>query len=59
MTIVELQPGRVGWRRVGSDRNFHEYQLTADGWKYVMPEAGVKGLAGILNSQTLAKLTRH
>ncbi|MEN9404156.1 MAG: hypothetical protein RL091_2859, partial [Verrucomicrobiota bacterium] len=30
-----------------------------DGWKYVMPEAGVKGLAGILNSQTLAKLTRH
>lgn len=59
MTIVELQPGRVGWRRVGSDRNFHEYQLTADGWKYVMPEAGVNGLAGILNSQTLAKLAKH
>jgi hypothetical protein len=58
-TFVELSPGRVAMRRKGSDRNFHEYQLTDAGWKYVMPEAGIKGLAGILNSQTLAKLAQR
>lgn len=58
MSEVELSPGRVASRRAGSSRNFHEYQLTDEGWKYVLPEGGVKGLPGILNSETLAKLVQ-
>lgn len=58
MTTVEIAPGRAASRRTGSERNMHEYQLTESGWKYVLPEAGVKGLPGILNSQTLARLNR-
>ncbi|HEY0966266.1 MAG TPA: sigma-70 family RNA polymerase sigma factor [Opitutaceae bacterium] len=58
MTVVELAPGRAATRQRGSERNVHEYQLTADGWKYVLPAAGVKGLPGILNSPTLAKLAQ-
>jgi hypothetical protein len=58
MTEVELSPGRFATRRVGSGRNVHEYQLTDEGWKYVLPEGGVKGLPGILNSKTLAKLVQ-
>jgi hypothetical protein len=59
MNEVELSPGRVALRRKGSSQNFHEYQLTETGWKYVLPLAGVQGLPGILNSETLAKLARH
>lgn len=58
MTVVEIGPGRAASRRVGSERNTHEYQLTEEGWKYVLPEAGVRGLPGILNSQTLARLNK-
>ncbi len=58
MTVVEIGPGRAASRRVGSDRNHHEYQLTETGWKYVLPEAGVRGLPGILNSGTLARLNK-
>jgi RNA polymerase sigma factor (sigma-70 family) len=58
MTEVELSPSRFATRRVGSSRNVHEYQLTDEGWKYVLPEGGVKGLPGILNSKTLAKLVQ-
>ncbi|MBI2513757.1 MAG: sigma-70 family RNA polymerase sigma factor [Opitutae bacterium] len=58
MTVVEIAPGRAASRRVGSDRNTHEYQLTESGWKYVLPEAGVRGLPGILNSETLARLNK-
>jgi RNA polymerase sigma factor (sigma-70 family) len=59
MVQVELSPGRVATRRVGSSVNYHEYQQTSEGWKYVLPEAGVKGLPGNLNSETLAKLAKH
>lgn len=59
MTLVELSPGRVATRRKGSEHNIHEYQLTPDGWKYVLPAAGIEGLPGILNSTTLAKLSRN
>lgn len=59
MVIVELQPGRVAMRRKGSDRNFHEYQLTETGWKHVLPMGGVEGLPTLLNSETLAKLANH
>lgn len=59
MTEVELAPGRVAMRRVGTNVNVHEYQLTATGWKYVLPEAGVNGLPSLLNSETLAKLAKH
>lgn len=58
MTVVEIGPGRAASRRVGSDRNHHEYQLTETGWKYVLPEGGVRGLPGILNSGTLARLNK-
>jgi len=58
MTTVEIEPGRAASRRVGTQRTMHEYQLTESGWKYVLPEAGVKGLPGILNSGTLARLNK-
>lgn len=58
MKVVEIAPGRAASRRVGSDRNFHEYQLTEAGWKHVLPEGGVKGLPSILNSGTLARLNK-
>jgi RNA polymerase sigma factor (sigma-70 family) len=58
MVEVELKPGRVAMRRKGSDHNNHEYQLTADGWKYVIPEVGVIHMPNNLNSGTLAKLVR-
>jgi len=56
MTEVLLSPDRVAFRRNGSSVNFHEYQLTPDGWKYVFPERGVETAPGILNSDTLAKV---
>lgn len=59
MEIVELKPGRAALRKKGSEKNFHEYQLTDGGWKHVLPLGGVKGLPSILNSQTLAKLVKH
>lgn len=55
-TEVELKPDRFAMRRKGSERNEHEYQLTADGWKFVVPEIGVTRWPGNLNSQTLARL---
>lgn len=58
MVEVELKPGRVAMRRKGSDHNNHEYQLTADGWKYVIPEVGVIHMPRNLNSGTLAKLVQ-
>lgn len=58
MTTVEIGPGRAASRRVGTERNMHEYQLTESGWKYVLPESGVNGLPGILNSGTLARLNK-
>jgi RNA polymerase sigma factor (sigma-70 family) len=54
---VELRP--VAMRRKGSDRNNHEYQLTAEGWKYVIPEVGVIRWPNNLNSQTLARLVKR
>jgi RNA polymerase sigma factor (sigma-70 family) len=58
MVEVELAPGRVAMRRKGSDRNNHEYQLTTEGWKYVIPLVGVTSMPRNLNSQTLAKLVK-
>ncbi len=58
MVEVELKPDRVAMRRKGSDHNNHEYQLTAEGWKYVIPEVGVIHMPRNLNSQTLAKLVQ-
>jgi hypothetical protein len=59
MTVAELGPGRVATRRIGSSANFHEFQQTPDGWKYVLPDAGIESLAQVLNSETLANLSRH
>lgn len=59
MSVVEIGPARAASRRLGSDRNMHEYQLTESGWKYVLPADGVRGLPGILNSETLARLSHN
>lgn len=57
MIMVEVAPDRFAARRKGSTRNVHEYQRTADGWKYIVPVAGVRALPGLLNSETLARLS--
>jgi RNA polymerase sigma factor (sigma-70 family) len=57
--IVELSPGRVSHQPPGSTRDDWQYQQTPAGWKYVLPLAGVEGLPSILNSQTLANLSKH
>jgi RNA polymerase sigma factor (sigma-70 family) len=57
--IVELRPGRAASRPPGSERNYHEYQLTPDGWKWVIPEQAVEPMAVNLNSETLARLSAH
>jgi hypothetical protein len=56
MVEVALSPDRVAFRRSGSSVNFHEYQQTPDGWKYVFPERGVETAPSILGSDTLAKV---
>jgi hypothetical protein len=55
--MIELTPDHYASRKKGSDRNFHEYQQTEAGWKYIIPVAGVRGLPGILKSDTLARLS--
>jgi RNA polymerase sigma factor (sigma-70 family) len=57
MDMVELTPDRYASRQKGNDRNVHEYQRTDAGWKYILPVAGVRGLPGILKSDTLARLS--
>ncbi len=57
ITMVELKPDRYASRKKGSDRNMHEYQQTEAGWKYIIPVGGVRGLPGILKSDTLARLS--
>lgn len=59
MTMVEIAPGRAASRRVGTERNMHEYQLTESGWKYILPENAVRSLPSILNSGTLARLNKN
>lgn len=59
MVVVETGPGRAATRKPNSDKNTHEYQQTADGWKYILPVAGVKGLPTLLKDETLAKLSRN
>ena len=59
MVEVELRPGRVATRRLGSSVNFHEYQQTPDGWKWVIPEAGVNFMPRVLNRETLVKLGKQ
>lgn len=56
-TAVELSPDRVAMRRKGSDRNFHEYQLTPEGWRFVMPAVGVERWPNTLNNELLISLS--
>ncbi len=53
--FVEIAPGRVASRRKGSTRNFQVYQQAAEGWKIVLPKAGVLGMPKNLNGDVLAK----
>lgn len=53
---VSLDEGRVAFRRDGSSQNYHEYQQTPDGWKFVMPARGVERWPANLNSELLVKL---
>jgi RNA polymerase sigma factor (sigma-70 family) len=57
--LVELSPGRYAARRPGSPRNFHELQQTPEGWKDVLPLAGVTGMAHTLDNPTLAQLGQN
>lgn len=57
MVFVELSPGRVAMRRSNSSANYHEYQLTTEGWKWVLPEQVVPTWVKNLNSETLARLS--
>jgi len=54
---VELREGRAALRFDGSPRNYHEYQQTTEGWKFVMPAVGVERWPNNLNNETLAKLS--
>lgn len=54
---VTLGEGRVAFRREGSSRNYHEYQQTPEGWKFVMPARGVERWPANLNSELLVKLS--
>ncbi len=55
---VELSPGRVALRAPGAKPgyDFHQYQQTPDGWKYVVPEVAVENMPSVLTNETLAKL---
>lgn len=55
-TLVELRPDRVAVRRSGSTANYHEYQLTPDGWKWVLPARAIEPMSTNLSSATLARL---
>lgn len=55
-TLVELRPDRIAVRRTGSSANYHEYQLTPDGWKWVLPARAIEPMSTNLSSATLAKL---
>lgn len=55
-TLVELRPDRVAVRRAGSTANYHEYQNTPDGWKWVLPAFAIEPMSTNLSSATLAKL---
>jgi hypothetical protein len=56
--LVELRPGRVAMRPPGQTPHYdyHQYQQTPDGWKYVVPEIALKNMPAVLNNETLAKL---
>jgi RNA polymerase sigma factor (sigma-70 family) len=56
---VPLRPDRAAMRRKGSDHNNHEFQLTPDGWKYVIPVVGVTNMPRNLNSKSLALLVNR
>ncbi|HET7537237.1 MAG TPA: sigma-70 family RNA polymerase sigma factor [Candidatus Didemnitutus sp.] len=53
--FVEIAPGRVAVRRVGTSQNRQVYQQTDEGWKLVVPKAGVVAMPNNLNGDVLAK----
>lgn len=59
LTFVELAPDRFASRWPGRSQNFHEFQLTDDGWKFVMPLLGVEHMPAILQNETLLELAGH
>lgn len=58
--VAELAAGRVALRRPGSKPgiDYHQYQQTGDGWKYVVPEVAVQNMPAVLTNETLAKTAR-
>ncbi|MFT3828607.1 MAG: sigma-70 family RNA polymerase sigma factor [Opitutaceae bacterium] len=56
-SVVEAGPGRVSLVRPSQQPDrFHQYQQTADGWKFVVPEFVVGLMPQMLNAETLAAL---
>lgn len=59
-TPVELSAGRVAMRAPGSKPSidYHQYQQTPDGWKYVVPDVAVRNMPAVLMNETLAKFAQ-
>ena len=58
-TEVELRTGRVAIGQAGNPRSAREFQLTPEGWKYVMPEASISAGPKILKSGTFERLKKR
>ncbi len=60
-TVVELAPGRTALRAPGAKPHvdYHQYQQTGDGWKYVVPEVAVQHMPAALTNETLAQAAQR
>lgn len=60
-TVAELAAGRVALRPPGAKPHvdYHQYQQTADGWKYVVPEVAVQNMPSVLTNETLARTAQR
>lgn len=60
-TVAELAAGRVALRAPGSKPNvdYHQYQQTGDGWKYVVPDVAVQNMPAVLTNETLAQTAQR
>jgi len=63
LSVVEIRPDRAVMRRLGdtntSSDPYRQYQLTSDGWKWVIAEPLADVMPRSLNSETLARLSAH
>jgi RNA polymerase sigma factor (sigma-70 family) len=56
---IEVRPGRASLVRPGqSPEPYHQYQQTADGWKFVIYEPVVDIMPQLLNAETCERLSK-